>query len=280
MTIGVVLGGGGVRGAVEVGMLRALFEAGVTPDLIVGTSVGAINGAAVAFNPTASVVDTLEHAWASPTASAIYGESWPRQLRRLATSKTHLNDPAPLRDLLEQILGPDARFEDLAVPLAVCAASIETASEKWFDQGPVIDAVLASASVPAALPPTRIGDEHYIDGGVVNSIPLAEAIARGATEIYVLQVGRIEEPLSVPTKPSEVGRVAFEISRRHRFARDMAAVPDHINVHVLPYGGRQPGDERLRAYRRMDRTHARIEAAYQASREYLKAESSTRGGRP
>lgn len=269
MTVGFVLGGGGVRGAVEVGMLRALFEAGVAPDLIVGTSVGAINGAAVAHNPHLSVVQTLEHAWASPTASAVYGESWPRQLRRLATSKTHLNDPAPLRSLLENIVGAEARFEDLQVPLAVCAASIETAAEQWFDTGPVIDAVLASASVPAALPPTRIGDEHYIDGGVVNSIPLGEAVARGATEIYVLQVGRIEEPLAVPTKPSEVGRVAFEISRRHRFARDLAAVPGHVRVHVLPYGGRQPGDQRLRAYRDMDRTHARIEAAYQASREYL-----------
>lgn len=273
MTVGLVLGGGGVRGAVEVGMLRALFEAGITPDLIVGTSVGAINGAAVAHYPNPSVVHTLEKAWASPTASAVYGESWPRQLRRLATSKTHLNDPAPLRELLEEILGQDAQFADLTVPLAVCAASIEQAAEHWFDTGPVIDAVLASASVPAALPPTRIGDQHFIDGGVVNSIPLGEAVARGATEIYVLQVGRIEEPLAVPTKPSEVGRVAFEISRRHRFAREMAAVPGHVKVHVLPYGGRQPGDQRLSAYRNMDRTHVRIDAAYEASRDYLAREA-------
>lgn len=272
MTVGFVLGGGGVRGAVEVGMLRALFEAGVVPDLIVGTSVGAINGAAVAHTPHPAMVDRLEQAWASPTASAIYGESWPRQLRRLATSKTHLNDPAPLRALLEDMVGESARFEDLQVPLAVCAASIESAAEQWFDSGPVIDAVLASASVPAALPPTRIGGEHYIDGGVVNSIPLGEAISRGATEIYVLQVGRIEEPLEVPTKPSEVGRVAFEISRRHRFAREMTAVPGHVSVHVLPYGGHQPGDQRLSAYRKMDRTHARIDAAYQASRTYLTGE--------
>ncbi|WP_202965648.1 patatin-like phospholipase family protein [Demequina aestuarii] len=269
MTVGYVLGGGGVRGAVEVGMLRALFDAGVTPDLVVGTSIGAINGAAVAADPTPAVVEVLEHAWASPTASAVYGESWPRQLRRLAQSKTHLNDPEPLRLLLESILGTDALFEDLPVPLAVCAASIERASEQWFDSGPVIQAVLASASVPAALPPTRIGDEHYIDGGVVNSIPLGEAIARGADEVYVLQVGRIEEPLGVPTRPSEVGRVAFEISRRHRFARDLDQVPEHVTVHVLPYGGRQPGDERLNAYRRLDRTHARMQAAYDASRLYL-----------
>jgi NTE family protein len=269
MTVAFVLGGGGVRGATEVGMLRALLDAGIVPSLVVGTSIGAINGAAVAQDPTPAVVDRLERAWASPTAGAVYGESFPRQLRRLATSRTHLNDPGALRTLIADMLGEETRFEDLAVPLAVCAASIERAAEHWFDSGPLVDAVIASASVPAALPPQRIGDEHFIDGGVVNSIPLGEAVARGATTIYVLQVGRIEEPLTVPRTPADVGRVAFEISRRHRFQRERAAVPAHVDLHVLPYGGRQPGDHKVSAYRRLDRTHARIEAARDATAAYL-----------
>jgi len=269
MTVAFVLGGGGVRGAVEVGMLRALFEAGVVPHLVVGTSIGAINGAAVAHDPTMSVIGQLEEAWASPTASAVYGDSWFRQMQRLAQSRTHLNDPGPLRDLLASMLGRDVQFEDLAVPLAVCASSIERAAEVWFDSGPVIDAVLASASVPAALPPTLINGEHFVDGGIVNSIPLSEAVARGATEIYVLQVGRIEEPLSVPTKPSEVARVSFEIARRHRFARDLALLPSGVTVHVLPYGGKQPGDDKLSSYRKLDATHRRMAAAHAASLEYL-----------
>jgi len=270
MTIAFVLGGGGVRGAVEVGMLQALFEAGVEPQLVVGTSIGAINGAAVAHNPTLSVVETLVTAWASPTASAVYGDTWFRQMQRLAQSRTHLNDPGPLRSLLGSIIGADARFEDLTVPLAVCASSIERAAEVWFDSGPVVDAVLASASVPAALPPTLIDGEHYVDGGIVNSIPLSEAVSRGATEIFVLQVGRIEEPLAVPTKPSEVARVSFEIARRHRFARDLASLPAGVVVHVLPYGGRQPEDDRLGSYRKMDATHRRIQAAFESSSAYLK----------
>jgi len=270
MTVAFVLGGGGVRGAVEVGMLQALFEEGVVPHLVVGTSIGAINGAAVAHDPSPSVVETLVEAWASPTASAVYGDSWMRQMQRLAQSRTHLNDPRPLRELLGSIIGADASFEDLAVPFAVCASSIERAAEVWFDSGPVIDAVLASASVPAALPPTLINGEHYVDGGIVNSIPLSEAVVRGATEIFVLQVGRVEEPLAVPTKPSEVARVSFEIARRHRFARDMASLPPGVTVHVLPYGGRQPGDDRLGSYRKMDVTHRRIEAAHLATRDYLR----------
>ncbi|WP_061964301.1 patatin-like phospholipase family protein [Demequina aurantiaca] len=269
MTVGLVLGGGGVRGAVEVGMVRALFEAGVTPDVIVGTSIGAINGAAVAANPTPSVVDTMEAAWSSPSAGAIYGENWTRQLCRLVKSRTHLSDPGPLRDLIAQVVGADARFEDLAVPLAVCAASIERAAETWFDSGPVMDAVLASASVPAALPPTVIDGEHYIDGGVVNSIPLGEAISRGADEVYVLQVGRIEEPLVAPKKPSDVAKIAFEISRRHRFARELARVPEGVVVHILPYGGRQEGDQKLTAFKRLDQTQRRIDAGYRASVAYL-----------
>jgi len=269
MTVAFVLGGGGVRGAVEVGMLRALFEAGTVPELVVGTSIGAINGAAVAADPTPAVVATLVDAWASPTANAVYGDTWMRQMQRLARSRTHLNDPAPLRALLASILGDRTQFEDLAVPLAVCASSIERAAEVWFDSGPIIDAVLASASVPAALPPTLIDGQHFVDGGIVNSIPLGEAIARGATTVYVLQVGRVEQPLAVPTKPSEVARVAFEIARRHRFARDMAAVPPGVTVHVLPYGGTHPGDDKLASYRNLDATHRRIQAAYEASAEYL-----------
>ncbi|ROS23846.1 patatin-like phospholipase family protein [Cellulomonas sp. PhB150] len=269
MTIGLVLGGGGVRGAVQVGMLRALFEAGIVPDTIVGTSIGAINGAAVAHDPTIAVVDRLVEAWASPAAAAIYGDSWPKQLRRLARSRTHLNDPAPLRALLVDMLGEDPTFEGLQVPLAVTAASIERAAERWFDSGPLIPAVLASSSVPGILPATEIDGEHFVDGGIVNSIPLGEAIRRGATRVYVLQVGRIEESLVVPDKPSDVARVSFEIARRHRFSREIDMVPEGVSVHVLPSGGAKPGDEKLTSYRKLDATRARIDAAYEASARYL-----------
>ena len=269
VTVGFVLGGGGVRGAVQVGMLRALFEAGIRPDTIVGTSIGAINGAALAARPEPEIVARLEQAWASPEASAVYGDSWAKQLARLAKSRTHLNDPAPLRRLIADMIGEDTAFADLRVPLAVAAACIERAAERWFDSGPVVPAVMASASVPGVLPPTQIGDEHFVDGGIVNSIPLGEAIKRGATRVYVLQVGRIEESLEAPGKPSEVARVSFEIARRHRFAREIDDVPEGVSVHVLPSGGPGPGDEKLGSYRRMDATHARIQRAYEASAAYL-----------
>ncbi len=250
-------------------MLRALFEAGITPDVVVGTSIGAINGAAVAHKPSLDVVKSLEAAWSSPTASTIYGEPFTKQLSRLARSRTHLNSSVPLKKLIEAVLDDVRTFEELTIPFAVCAASIERNAETWFDSGPLIDAVIASASVPAALPPTLINGEHYVDGGVVNSIPLAEAIRRGADMVYVLQVGRIDEPLTVPANPADVAKVTFEISRRHRFVRELAEVPAGVTVHVLPYGGPQPGDRKLGAFKNLELTKDRITAAYEASAAYL-----------
>src|ERR1043165_417259 len=97
----------------------------------------------------------------------------------------------------------------------------------------------------------EIGGEHYVDGGIVNSIPIGEAVRIGAKLIFVLQVRRIERPLSVPRRPWEVAQVAFEIARRHRFARELASLPDDVRVHVLPSGGGDTRDDSPWAYRDM-----------------------------
>ena len=263
-----VLGGGGVLGAVEVGMLRALFRAGYRPDVVIGTSIGAVNGALVAADPTEAVTERLVRLWTSPEAATVYGDSLGRQMRRFA-ARTHLHSPLPLRRLLEGELGDTSTFADLKVPFRCCAASIERAAEHWFDDGPLVDAVLASSSVPGLLPPMRIGDEHFVDGGIVNSIPIGEAVRAGAKLIFVLQVGRIERPLTVPRRPWEVAQVAFEIARRHRFARELAMLPDDVRVHVLPTGGGESRDDSPWAYRDLGAVGRRISRAYTASRRYL-----------
>ena len=114
---------------------------------------------------------------------------------------------------------------------------IDSASAHWFSSGPVVPAVMASCAVPGLLPPVAIGGAHYFDGGVVDSIPVGRAVALGASTVYVLQVGRIESPLEVPARPWEVGPVAFEIARRHRFHEEMSALPEGVRAHVLPTGG-------------------------------------------
>jgi NTE family protein len=264
-----VLGGGGVLGAVEVGMLRALFEAGVEPDLILGTSVGALNGALVATDPSAGVIERLTALWESAAGGKdVYGDGAVRQVTRAVRTGTHLHSSRPLRERLRQELG-ERTFDQLAVPFQCCAANIERAAEHWFTEGPVLDAVMASAAVPGLLRPAQVNGEHFLDGGIVNSIPVGRAVEGGADRIFVLQVGRVDRPLTVPRKPWEVARVSFEIARRHRFIREMAAVPDHVAAHVLPTGGGSAKDDSLLAYRDFTAVQRRIDAAYEASVTYL-----------
>lgn len=269
----VVLGGGGLLGAVQVGMVRALEDAGVRPGLVLGTSVGAMNGAVFAAVPVGEAADRLDALWKSPDAQAVFGAGTVRRLRELARSGTAAHSPAPLRRALTAQLG-DRRIEDLPVRFQCCAARIEDAAEHWFDRGPLVDAVLASSAVPGLLPPVERDGHHYLDGGLVNSIPLGRAVELGATRVFVLQVGRIEQPLRPPRRPWEVAAVAFEIARRHRFARDLTAVPDGVEVHVLPAGDgaapRWDSREALR-YRDVAGIGRRIEAAHRASTEYLGA---------
>jgi NTE family protein len=265
-----VLGGGGVLGAHEVGMLRALAEAGIRPDLVLGTSVGALNGVFVAAHPDPAVaVPLLATVWRDGVAAEAFGGSLFGQVRTLARSGTHLHSNEPLRRLLEDL--PVQRIEDLALPFQCVAASIERAAAHWFTSGPIVPAVLASAAVPGLLPPVRVGDEHFLDGGLVHSIPIGRALGLGARTLYVLHVGRIERPLEVPTRPWEVGLVAFEIARRHRFAEDMTAIPPGVTVHVLPAGADAPAGVDLSQlrYRDTSRIDQYIQRAYEASAAYL-----------
>lgn len=261
-----VLGGGGVLGAAEVGMLRALFERGITPDAVVGSSIGALNGAFVAAAPVAATVERMASVWRDLGDNPVLGGGLVGRLGTLARQGTHLHDNSGLRALLDAELA-GLRIEDLAVHYECVAASIERASARWFDRGPLTEAVLASCAVPGLLPPVEIDGEHYLDGGLVASVPVGRALAIGARRVYVLHVGRVDQPLRPPRRPWEVGLVTFEIVRRHRFSEDLASVPEGAEVTVLPTGLGAPG-LRLR-YRRASDVSARIEAAYEASSRAL-----------
>ncbi|HEY6932299.1 MAG TPA: patatin-like phospholipase family protein [Marmoricola sp.] len=263
-----VLGGGGLLGAVEVGMLRALFDAGVRPDLVLGTSVGALNGLVVATDPSPGAVERLQRLWHEIAESgAVYADGTLRQVRRAVRTGTHLHSVEPLRERLEDEFGR-LTFADLVVEFQCCAASIERATEHWFSTGPVVPAVLASAAVPGLLPPAEVDGEHFLDGGIVNSIPLDRAVRLGADRIFVLQVGRIDRPLAVPRRPWQVARVSFEIARRHRFTTQLASLPEGVEVHVLPAGGSRK-DDSLLAYRDAGLVADRIARAYEVSSAYL-----------
>jgi NTE family protein len=235
--------------------------------------VGAINGAFFAADPTAAGVERLTELWRGSNLSDVSPAAVLRRVMTLARTGTHLESFEQARARLRATL-PVRRVEDLKVAFQCVAASIERAAEHWFEDGELADVVLASCAVPGVLPPVKIGDEHYIDGGIVNSIPVARAVALGASSIYVLQVGRLEKPLQPPRRPWEVGLVAFEVARRHRFAHDLQSLPSDLELHVMPTGGSAaPAYNDLAGQirvRRAARTvEQQIDSSYEASRRYL-----------
>lgn len=267
MTTAYVLGGGGVLGTSQLGMLRALAEQGERPDLVVGTSIGALNGAFVAADPTVEGIRTLAEVWRAVGASGVFLENPMRSAARIARFSTHLLTSAPLRQIVDDHLPVDT-FEELAVEFQCVAACIETADATWFRTGELVDPVVASCAVPGLFPPVEIDGRHYLDGGLVHSIPVGRAVALGADRIFVLQVGRVEQPLVPPRRPWEVGVVAFEIARRHRFVHEMASIPEHVDVHVLPSGAPDSPSMAI-GYGRTTRLRQRAEQAYAATTEYL-----------
>jgi NTE family protein len=268
----IVLGGGGVFGATQVGMLRALLESGFQPDLVIGTSVGALNGAAIAANPTTAGVDILADLWSSLGEEGLFTDNVLARASTLARYRTHLYSAAPLRKLLTSHL--PATFADLALPFQCVAASIERAVAHWFSAGSLTDAVMASCAVPALLPPVAINGEHFLDGGLVHSIPIGRALALGASEIYVLHVGRIEQPLAVPRSLWDVCLTSFEVARRHRFVEEMSNLPPDVRVHVLPSGEEKMPLVSLR-YRHAKAVASRMERGYNAASEYLSGQADT-----
>src|SRR5579875_125838 len=265
-TTAFVLGGGGVLGSAEVGMLRALVERGIRPDLVVGSSVGALNGVVMAASPDMGAVESLTATWSRLQARDVFSSSVLGQIGNLIRHGTFLHENASLRRLILEATG-DARIEDLAVPFQCVAACVEEAAAHWFSSGPVVEAVLASCAVPGLLPPVRIDRRHYMDGGLVASVPVGRAVELGADRVFVLHVGRLEQPLTPPSRPWDVALVAFEIARRHQFADELARAPSAVEVHVLPAGDLPPA-VRLR-YRNPATVERRIDAAYRSGAAFL-----------
>ncbi len=250
-------------------MLSALVDADITPVIIVGTSIGAVNGAMFAADPTRSGIDRLEQAWRDLAEDAVLVPRKRDQLRNLVRLAPSLVSHAPFEKWLEDHL-PIRRFDQVEIPFECVAASIERAAETWFSRGPLVPALLASASIPGVFPPVELDGEHFYDGGLVNSVPVSRAIELGATTIYVLQVGRVEQQLTVPRRWYEAGIVALEISRRHRFATVNENLPDDVDLHLLPSGHiLAPDDRRQLKWSDFTDSDELIAGARTATAEYL-----------
>lgn len=182
-----VLAGGGSLGAVQVGMLRALVAHGLMPDLVVGSSVGAINGAYFAGVPSAAGVAQLEALWCGMRRSTVFPIAW-RSMLGWRTGGGFAVDPSGLRRLLEQCL-PYQALEQARVPTHVVATDQLGGGTVAISGGPVVDAVLASCAIPAVFPPVRIGERYLVDGAIASNTPISVAVELGARRVIVLPTG-------------------------------------------------------------------------------------------
>ena len=257
-----VLSGGGSLGAIQVGMLQALFEAGIQPDLLVGTSAGAVNAAWVASRPDRDGVEELAEIWCGLRRQDIFPISPWSGARGLIGGANHVVPNAGLRAVIERHI-PYDRLEDAAVPVHVVATDLKSGHAVVLSSGPCVPALLASTAIPGVFPPVLIGRRELVDGGVADMTPIAAAIQQGATRVYVLP---IRYAWLRQERSSAIGMALQALSRvvEQRLHIEVAAHQHVADIRMLPIidgPAVSPAD--------FSRTAELISGAYRASKRYL-----------
>lgn len=234
MTTAFVLSGGGSLGAVQVGMLAALAERSISPDLLIGTSVGAINATFLARRgATTGAVEELAAIWRGLRRRDVFPLQ-PARLARAAAGKVpSLCSAAPLRALVARH-AEGCRLDDMALPVHVIATDVTSGEEVLLSHGPTVDAVMASAAVPAVFPAVAIGGRHLIDGGISDNAPISHALALGADVVYVLPTGfacALDEP---PASPLASAMQAITLLVQQRLIVEVTHLAPHADLRILP----------------------------------------------
>lgn len=234
MTTAFVLSGGGSLGAVQVGMLLALAERGVQPDLLVGTSAGALNAAFVAgHGASVPTIERLADVWRGLRRSDVFPLSAARTVGAVAGAVPSLCSSEPLQRLTQRHL-PFERLEDARIPVHLVATDVRSGEEVLLSSGPAAPAVLASAAIPAVFPAVAIGDRHLVDGGIADNCAVSQAVDLGADRVYVLPGGyacALDRP---PTTALASALQALTLLIEQRLILDVAHAADLVDLHVLP----------------------------------------------
>lgn len=233
MATAFVLSGGGNLGAVQVGMLQGLADRGIVPDLLVGTSVGAVNAAFLAAGPSPARIGDLAAMWSRTRRRDVFPTSPRTAVRAVAGRANSFIDPTPLRRMLERCISY-GRIEQAAWPLALVATEVTTGIEVVLRHGDVIEAVLASAAIPSVFPPVELDGHVLMDGGIVNNTAISVAGELGADVIYVLPTGY---SCSLPHPPrSALGMAlhAVSLAIQRRLLADVALWQERCALKVVP----------------------------------------------
>jgi len=261
-----VLSGGGNLGAVQVGMLKALAESGIQPDLIIGCSVGSINGAAYAAEPNMRGVKRMERIWgriADGDPDLMPSSRFVHPTVQMARRGESIHEQDRLEALLDEELQAKT-FRQLKVPFTCVATDVDTADEVWFDSGRLVPALLASAALPAIYPARRFAGRTLIDGGVLREIHVHKAVELGATDLYLLHVGHLDARPTSISRPFDSAMRAYWTARRYRLADDLRRLPNGCVLHTMP-----PGSSPVLRFDDFTQGRELAELAYTASWAYL-----------
>jgi NTE family protein len=227
-----VFAGGGARGAAQIGMLQALMSRGIQADAVYGASVGSINAAGFAADPTFGGVEHMASIWRRITRDDVFPQGRFSPPWRFLQRRDAVHSNNALRALIESGV-PFDRFEDAAIPVEVNATSLTDGRSRWFAAGAVVEPILASCALPALLPPVTIDGEAFVDGGVVDNVPIGRAIEQGAQRIFVLLCGPMHYTPSVHQRPVEAVLTAFFIAIHARFALELTDLPEGVEIVVV-----------------------------------------------
>jgi NTE family protein len=261
--VGFVLGGGGSLGAVQVGMLQALAEQGVAPDLVAGTSIGSINGSVVALDPKGAA-SRLSHTWPKMKREHILPGGPIDQARTLQKTKTHLFSNTALAAVISDFIGEDTTFDDLELPFAAVTMDVATARAHLLRKGRLIPALLASAAIPGVWPAVEHEGHLLYDGGVVANVPLLQAQDMGARSLVVLDcafAGRLPE---APDTLAEVLLYTGLVTMRAQAVLQAPLVAETVPVVYIP--GPEPLPISTLDF---DHTPELIERSYEVARSFL-----------
>ncbi|MFI6517560.1 patatin-like phospholipase family protein [Spirillospora sp. NPDC050679] len=273
------LGGGSVLAGPLVGMLTALAEAKVVPDVIVGASAGAQLGGIFAARPDLEGAAAAHEYWTELLCSPRISASFSLSALRLASPSIQTDTRKAMRAALTRHLAAST-FEDLAVPLQIPVVEVPRLRRHWFSSGPLLEPLLAASSAPGLVAPTTIGARAYIDGGVTTPAPVRKAVQLQAATVYVLTPVGAQRPTGLMR--GLAGQGALFTAYRSLIDRSLKQVPDHVEVHVLPVGEDEEFSVRLMAGLTLRQLRAaaqkQIEDAYVMTTAYLKDGEHHGGG--
>ena len=227
-----VLAGGGSLGAIQAGMLRELVGHGISADSVIGSSVGAVNGAWFAGAPAAEGVASLEAIWRGLRRTDIFPLGL-GSLAGLLGRRDWFVDPGALRELLERHLSYRA-IEQAAIPLHIVATDLLGGGAVRLSRGPVVEAVLASCAIPAAFPSVVIDRRYLVDGAVASNTPIREAVECGATRVIVLPTGyacALKEP---PRGAIACALQAITLLTARQLVAEIEQFRDRVEVITVP----------------------------------------------